>query len=130
MNKKERPDLLSAFCILTFIGSSIGFVLYFLASLFFEEASEIIIRYSSWHTVDKISPLYFTIFMAMYAVSLAGAIRIWKQHRDGLFLYILAQFIIMFLPVVWINSHSFSTTNAIFTAVFIIGYLWHWRWMK
>lgn len=130
MNKKERPDLLSAFCILTFIGSSIGFVLYFLAALFFEEASEIIIRYSSWHTVEKISPLYFTTFMAMYAVSLAGAIRMWKQHRDGLFLYIIAQFTIMFLPVVWINCQAFSTTNAIFTMVFAAGYLWHWRWMK
>ncbi|NCB07240.1 MAG: hypothetical protein EOM73_03645 [Bacteroidia bacterium] len=130
MNKKERTDLLSAFCILTFIGSSIGFVLYFLAALFFEEASEIIIRYSSWHTVEKISPLYFTIFMAMYAVSLSGAIRMWKQHRDGLFLYISAQLTIMFLPVIWINSHSFSTTNAVFSAVFITGYLWHWRWLK
>ncbi len=125
-----RPPFLSALCILTFFGSSIGFVGYFLASLFFEKSSELIIKYSSWHTTDAISPVYFTVLMALFAFSLAGAIRIWKFYRDGIFIYTLSQLAILFLPLIWVGSYSFSVVNAIVTSVFVVGYFFHWRWVK
>ncbi|MEE4286535.1 MAG: hypothetical protein V2I31_10310 [Mariniphaga sp.] len=118
----QRPPFLSALCLLTFIGSSIGFIGYFLAALFFEKTSELIIKYSSWHSTETISPVYFTLLMALFAISLTGAIRMWKQHRDGLFLYVFAQLAILFIPVLWIDWQAFSTTNAIFTTVFVVGY--------
>jgi len=131
MNKaKNRPALLSALCILTFIGSGVAFLGYFAASLFFDKTKEIIVEYSSMHSAEGLSPLYFTALMALYALSLTGAIRMWKLHRDGLFLYIIAQLIIMFLPVIFIDWSAFSTTNAIFTTVFIIGYSINIRHLK
>jgi hypothetical protein len=130
MNEKKRPDFLSALCILTFIGSSLAFVSYFLASVFFEKSVEIIIKYSSWSSVEQISPLYFTALMVLYAFSLTGAIRMWKQHRGGFYLYTLAQLIILFLPVIWVDSQAFSVTNTIFTGIFIVGYGWNLKWMK
>ena len=120
--KKVRPTSLSAFCILTFMGSTTGFIGYFIAALFFEKTSEIIIKYSNWSSVDAISPLYFTVLMALMAISLMGAIRMWKFHRDGFFLYIFSQLGILSLPAIWINWEAFSATNAIFTGVFFIGY--------
>jgi hypothetical protein len=122
-----RPPLLSALCILTFAGSGIAFPGYFTASVFFEKFSEFIIEYSSLHTTEKISPEYFTILMVLYAVSLAGAVRMWKLHRDGYFLYMIAQTGILFMPVLWIDWYAFSVTNAVFTAVFFIGYGINWR---
>jgi hypothetical protein len=119
---KIRPAFLSALCILTFIGSGISFLGYFIVSLFFNEASEIIIKYSAWHSTEAVSPLYFTALMAMAAVSLTAAIRMWKLHRDGYYLYLISQMIILFLPVICIGLQAFSVTNAIFTAIFIIGY--------
>ena len=131
MNQKRyRPQLLSALCILTFIGSSVGFIGYFLASLFFEQAGELIVKYSSWHSVEAISPVYFTLLMALFALSLTGAIRMWKLHRDGFFLYIFAQLLILFLPVLWINPQAFSETNAIFTTIFIVGYSINLKYLK
>lgn len=130
MNKTKRPVFLSALCVLTFTGSTIAFLSYFLASVFFEKTSEIIIKYSSWSSVNQISPLYFTAFMTLYAISLTGAIRMWKQHRNGLYLYSVAQLVILFLPIIWVNGQSFSQTNAIFTGIFISGYTWHWKWLK
>lgn len=121
--RNQRPPFLSALCLLTFIGSSIGFIGYFLAALFFEKTSELIVKYSSWHSTETISPLYFTLLMALFAISLSGAIRMWKLHRDGFFLYVFAQLAILFVPVMWIDWQAFSTTNAIFTAIFISGYL-------
>lgn len=117
-----RPALLSALCILTFIGSSVGFMGYFLAALFFEDSAHIIITYSSWHTTDLISPYYFTLLMAFFAISLTGAIRMWKLHRNGFFIYSISQLAILFIPVIWINWNALSTTNAVFTFVFIGGY--------
>ena len=130
MEKSKRPDLLSALCILTFLGSGFAFVGYFFASLFFDRTSELIIKYSSWHSTDAISPLYFTTLMALYALSLSGAIRMWKLHRDGFFIYSGTQLIIIFIPVVWINSQAFSVTNFIFTSVFILGYAWNWNYFR
>lgn len=135
MNKKTdntriRSPFLSALCILTFTGSTIGFIGYFLASLFFDKTTELIIKFSSWHSANTISPLYFTILMAMFALSLTGAIRIWKLHRDGFYLYILSQLIILFLPVIWIDWNTFSVTNSIVTGVFIVGYGLNWKYLK
>ncbi len=129
MNKhlNMRPPLLRALCIMTFAGSGIAFPGYFLASVFFEKFSDVVVKYSSWHSTDEISPLYFTILMVLYAVSLAGAVRMWKLHRDGYILYLIAQAGIIFMPVIWIGWQAFSVTNAVFTGVFVIGYGINWR---
>lgn len=125
--KTNRSNLLTALCILTFIGSGTSFLGYFLASVFFDRTSELIIKYSNWHTVEAISPLYFTLFMALSAISLTGAIRMWKLCRDGFFLYAASQLVILFLPVIWLGWNSFSVTGAIFTSVFVIGYSMCWK---
>lgn len=125
-----RPNLLRALCILTFIGSTAGFIVYFLASLFFDKAAGLIIEYSNWHTVDSISPFYFTLFMAFSAVSLVGAIRMWKRHRDGFFIYSISQLLMFFLPAIWISWNSVSVTGAIFTIIFIVGYALNLKWLK
>lgn len=128
--KNSRTPFLSALCILTFFGSGLGFIGYFLSSVFFEKVSALIIEYSSWSSTDKISPLYFTALMALNALSLAGAIRIWKLHRDGFYLYVISQIILLFLPAIWINWQSFSDTNAIFTGIFFIGYGLNFKHLK
>ena len=132
MNKQKptRTNLLSALCLLTFIGSTLSFFAYFLASLFFDKASDLIVKYSNWYSVEAISPLYFTIFMAFSAVSLVGAIRMWKLHRDGFFIYLAAQLFILFLPVVWIGWNSLAATQIIFTAIFIGGYGLNWKYLR
>jgi hypothetical protein len=128
--QKSRTDILTALCILTFIGSTTSFIVYFLASVFFEKASAFIIKYSNWHSVEAISPFYFTLFMALSALSLVGAIRMWKLHRDGFFIYTISQLIFLFLPVIWLGWNSFSDTGAIFTAVFVIGYGMNWKLLR
>jgi len=135
MNQPEstnniRPELLTALCLLSLAGSGIGFITYFLAALFFEKASALIIKYSSSHTTEAISPLYFVLFMVFSAVSLAGVIRMWKLHRDGFFFYTLAQLGMMILPVYWLGWNSFTVPGAVFTVVFVTGYSMNWGKMR
>jgi len=120
--KTSRPDFLSALCILTFIGSSFTFIVYLLASLFFKRVSEIIVEYSAMYSTNGINSLYFTTLMALSALSLSGAIRMWKLHIDGFFIYTAAQILLLLIPVIWINSQAFSTVNLIFTIIFVGGY--------
>ncbi len=126
----KRPALLSALCILTFIGSTTGFIGYFLAAIFYEQVGMLVIQYSSWHSTEAISPIYFTLLMVFYALSLSGAIRMWKLHRDGFFLYTASQLAILFIPVIWINWQGFSYTNFIFILIFIAGYALNLKRMK
>jgi hypothetical protein len=115
---------------MTFIGSSTSFIAYFLASVFFEKTSELIVKYSNWFSTDAISPLYFTLLMALSAVSLTGAIRMWKLHRDGFYIYTITQLVILFIPVIWLGWNAFSATGAIFTAVFVVGYALNWKLLR
>lgn len=125
-----RPPFLSALCILTFVGSTIGFIGYFIAAVSFEQAARLIVKYSSWHSTEAITPLYFTLLMVLYAFSLTGAIRMWKLHRDGFIFYTASQLFILILPLIWINPQAFSYTNLIFILVFIAGYAMNLRRMK
>ncbi|MDD2380649.1 MAG: hypothetical protein WCY58_04065 [Mariniphaga sp.] len=130
IHTKKRPPLLRALCGLTFIGSSIGFLGFFFAALFFEKSASFIVNYSSWHTTESISPVYFTLLMALFALSLTGSIRMWKLHRDGFLLYAFAQLAILFVPVIWLNWGAFSTANAIFSVIFLVGYGLNLRVLK
>lgn len=123
----DRTPFLTALCILTFIGSTVGFIGYFSVSIFYEDAVILINKYSSVSDAGSLSPIFFTLLMFFHAVSLTGAIRMWKLHRDGYFLYMAAQVAILFLPVLWINSNSFSSTNAIVTGIFILGYTLNYK---
>ena len=129
-SSNDRTPFLSALCVLSFIGSSAGMIAYMLASLFFEKAKVIIDKYSSMHSFDAISPLYFALFMTLSAVSLAGAIRMWKLHRDGFFFYTAAQILMLVLPVFWLGWNSFSVPGLIFTLIFIVGYGLNWKRLK
>ena len=128
--KSNRPELLSALCLLTIAGSGSGFIAYFLAALFFEKASAFIIEYSSSHIIEAISPLYFVLFMVFSAVSLAGAIRMWKLHRDGFIFYTIAQLGMTILPVIWLGWNSFTVPGAIFSGVFVGGYALNLKKLK
>ena len=123
----QRPGSLTALCLLAFAGSGAGFIIYFLASVFFEKASEIIIRFSSMHSTEALSPLYFTLFMMFSAISLVGAIRMWKLHRDGFFIYTTAQIVMLVLPWFWLGIETASAPGIIFTLVFIAGYAFNWK---
>lgn len=127
---RKRPPFLSALCILSFIGSGLGFVGYFLVSVFFDRAAEFIVKYSYYHSVEQISAFYFTVLMALFEISLTGAIRMWKLHRDGFFLYTFSQLTILFIPVIWMNWQALSATNAIFTVIFVGAYALNWKYMR
>lgn len=121
----KKPLIFESACIFSIIGSSIGFIMMFTATFFFRFVTERIGMVTNITATVKLSPVYFAFLMAAFTVSLVGVIKLYRMQRGGLFLYIPAQLFILFLPVIWLGDNAFSVTNAIFTFVFSIIYLWY-----
>ncbi|MGV8090304.1 MAG: hypothetical protein AB2L24_00380 [Mangrovibacterium sp.] len=122
MTQQERPPLLLAALLLSFIGSSMGTLIYFTAAIFFDQSLEIIEELTNIQTSQKIAPLYFVIFGTMYCLSLIGVLKMYKMQKAGYFFYISAQICLLIVPLLWIGLNAFSATNTIFTVLFITIY--------
>ncbi len=124
---KKKPILFESACIFSIIGSGIGFISMLISTVFFKIVTEKITSITNITATEKLSPLYFAMLMAAFSVSLAGAIKLYRLQRIGLYFYLAAQGLIMFLPVMWLGSNSFSTTNAIFVLLFSGVYLAYYK---
>ena len=127
---KKKPILFESASIFSIIGSSIGFISMFISTFFFRFVTEKITSVTNLTATEKLSPVYFAMLMAAFSVSLVGAIKLYRLQRAGLYFYLAAQSMIMFLPVFWLGSNSFSTTNAIFALLFAGVYLFYYRITK
>jgi hypothetical protein len=127
---KKKPLFFEAACILSIIGSSVGFIGMFISTFFFKVVTEKITMVTNITATEKLSPVYFALLGTAFCFSLVGAIKIFRMQRSGLIFYLAAQTAIMFLPVFWLGSNSFSATNAIFTGLFSGIYIIHIRLLK
>ena len=127
---KKKPILFESASIFSIIGSSIGFISMFISTFFFRIVTEKITSVTNITATEKLSPVYFATLMAAFCISLVGAIKLYRMQRAGLYLYLTAQTMILFLPVIWLGSNSFSTTNAIFTLIFSGVYLAYYKSLK
>jgi len=127
---KKKPIIFESACIFSIIGSSIGFISMFISTFFYRIVTEKITAITNITATEKLSPVYFAMLMAAFSISFAGAIKLYRLQRAGLYFYLTAQALIMFLPVFWLGSNSFSTTNAIFTLIFAGVYLYYNRITK
>ena len=128
MNK--RPVVFSAACILSFIGSGLATLLFLTIALFYNFSADKIIEITNELSMESTSRLYFLLLAIAHLFSLTGVVALWKYRKNGFFLYVFAQTIVILLPVFFLGKNSFSVTNAVFTTVFICIYFFYYRWIK
>ncbi len=124
---QNKPIVYESACIFSIIGSSVGFISMFISSLFFKLVTEKITAVTNITATEKLTPVYFALLMVMFCISLVGAIKLYRLQRIGVYFYMAAQILILFIPVVWLGNQAFSTTNAILTATFSSIYLYYYR---
>lgn len=124
---QKKPLLFEAACLFSIVGSSIGFISMFIATFFFGFVTERIRMVTNITATEKLSPFYFALLMAAFSLSLTGAIKLFRMQRIGIYFYLVAQSIVMFLPVFWLGSNAFSSTNAIFAFLFSAIYLYYYK---
>lgn len=122
---EKKPLLYESACIFSIAGSSIGFFGMLISTIFFKTVTEKIEEFTNITTTESLSPLYFALLMAAFSLSLTGAIKLYRLQRAGLYFYLIAQTMILFLPVIWLGSNAFSVTNAIFTVLFSGIYIYY-----
>lgn len=127
MNK--RPILYTSACILSFTGSGIAALAYFSASVFYNLISEWVISITSDLSMQGTSRFYFLLLAFAHTFSLLGVISLWKFRKTGFYIYLLSQLSIIFLPVIFIGSNSFSLINFVFTFLFSVIYFFYYRWI-
>lgn len=130
MTHPERSRILTALCLLSFIGSGGGLLLYLAATVFFKNSVDIILKFSSLHSPESLSPLYFLIFSLFFLISITGVIRIWHLKRSGFYIYTIAQFLILAWPLIWLGKDAFSAVSLIFTTLFVVLYASRLRELK
>ena len=121
----KKPILYESACIFSIAGSSIGFLSMLLSTVFFKTVTEKIVEFTNITAAERLSPLYFALLMAAFSISLTGAIKLYRMQLTGLYFYLVAQLIILFLPVIWLGSDAFSVTNSIFTLLFSGVYIYY-----
>ena len=119
MSYKDQPLLFSTTITLSIIGSSLAVIVYWVSAVFFTQAKTIIGQLTNSQSMQDITSLFFVIFGALYLVSLIGAIKMWKLQKAGYFFYAGAQILILLIPLFWLGGNAFSSTNTIFTLLFI-----------
>ena len=124
---EKKPILFEGACIFSLMGSSIGFLYMLGATIFFQYVTGKIVQFTNVNATEHLSPLYFALLMAAFSISLAGVIKLYSMQRVGLYFYLVAQVMILFIPVIWLGSNAFSVTNTIFTLLFSGVYIYYYR---
>lgn len=124
---EKKPILFEGACIFSLMGSSIGFLYMLCATVFFRYVTEKIVQFTNITATEHLSPLYFALLMAAFSISLAGVIKLYRMQRAGLYFYLIAQAMIIFIPVIWLGSNAFSVTNTIFTLLFSSIYIYYYQ---
>ena len=126
----KKPIFYEAACIFSIIGSCIGIISMLIPTLFFRFSIEKITQFTNITATEKLSPTYFALLTILFCISLTGAIKLYKMQRTGIFIYLCAQLFILLIPVVWLGSNAFSMTNAVFTSIFSVIYIFNYRITK
>ena len=124
---EKKPILFEGACIFSLMGSSFGFLYMLCATVFFRYVTEKIVQFTNITATEHLSPLYFALLMAAFSISLTGVIKLYRMQRVGLYFYLIAQAMIIFIPVIWLGSNAFSVTNTIFTLLFSSIYIYYYR---
>ena len=123
---QKKPLFFEAACMLSMAGSAIGFLGSLISILFFKRVTEVVRSLTNLTEADKLSPLYLALLGAAFALSFAGAVKLFRMQKAGLWFYLPAQVLIMILPVIKMGQYAFSTTNLIFTVIFAGVYIFHY----
>ncbi|MDY0103939.1 MAG: hypothetical protein RBS07_13475 [Lentimicrobium sp.] len=124
----KRPPGLTLLCILTFIGSGISVI----SSIFIVLAYDLIPLAAEQSPVPNIEEMiqlvltagkeFFMVMGLLYALSLLGAIYMWKLSKKGFHIYTSAQLVMLIVPLLMIKGYQTPFTTVLLTASFILAY--------
>ncbi|MFV0376072.1 MAG: hypothetical protein ACK5JD_02075 [Mangrovibacterium sp.] len=123
MSTPSRPLLFSSVLTLSTIGSSIACLAFLFTAIFYSNMLPTIQKLTNIETPGLLGRWYVLTFALVHFVSLSGIIKLWHNRKSGFYIYLAAQITLLVLPLIYLGKNAFSSTNAIFTILFIGIYL-------
>jgi len=125
-NKPTRPTLLTVLCILTFIGSGISTVSFFMVSVLYEPIMEQFkVLYANMPEASFLLEAprdFFVISFILSAASVAGAILMWNLRKIGFHVYTSSQIVYLLIPLFYFGGETNPLLNIMLTAFFVYLY--------
>ena len=124
----KRPNLLTILCILTFIGSGLNFVSSLFIGAFLNQfvpvAQDIAERFKlpGLDVITEGKPVFFFVTALLYAITVGGAILMWKLRKNGFHIYTIAQILQILAPMYFYHLPSPSFIDKIISGTFILLY--------
>lgn len=118
----KRPTFLTVLCILTFISSGLGTLLYILAAIAFGVVGGMLESIPGMDAIASAGAAFFAVAGLLSAASLFGAIQMWKLKKTGFFIYAGANFVAWVLPMIMIDGWPFDIMGLFWVALFITLY--------
>lgn len=128
--RENQPLLFVSTTLLSLLGSGLGVLAFGFTALVFEPSKNWIISVTNSTSMERLTPVYFMLLMAISLLSLIGVIKIRKWQKAGFYFYLGAQLTLLFIPVLWLGWGAFSVINLIFTSLFLLIYLSFYKRMS
>jgi hypothetical protein len=72
---------------------------------------------------------YYFVTLLLSLLALAGALLMWNMRKSGFHFYTIANILLLYLPVVWLDLR-FNFFEGFITAAFVTMYAMHMRFMR
>jgi hypothetical protein len=129
-----RPELLKILCILSFIGSGISALSNLMVLLSFDQLDliidDLLANLPELETILSGGKGFFISGFVLYAISLVGVYQMWKLNKTGFHIYTGAQFFILLLPVITLESFQVPFLSILITIAFVIAYSSQLKFMR
>jgi len=135
---EPAPNLafLKVLCVLTFIGSGLGFISYGGIGLLFDFITQNLSLIPDEQNRDLVEltlsagRLFFYLNTLLYGFSFTGALYLWKLKKTGFHLYTLSQLLLLILPLAFIKGYPMPGLTIFLTILFVLGYGGYLKYMK
>lgn len=114
----KRPTFLTVLCILTFIGSSLGIIFSILGIVGVGAMDNLASNFAG-ASVESAGTGKLIGTAVFNALSLTGAILMWKLKKIGFFAYVLAQALIVIF--------GWSIMTLVFAVIFVVLYALNYK---
>ena len=130
----QRPTLLTVLCILTFIGSGISTVSFFMVSVMYELfMQQLTVLYANMPEASFLLEAprdFFIISFLLSAASVAGALFMWNLRKIGFHIYTIAQLVYLLVPLLYFGGETNPLLNVMLTALFVYLYARNLSYMR
>jgi hypothetical protein len=124
---------LTVLCILSFIGSGLAFFTYSMITLSYSDfmiaLNESEFDMPQVEIIRQATKGFFVSGMLLYSGSLIGVSLMWRLRKSGFHFYTISQLLIALHPWIFLELEDFPFLSLLASAIFILLYGYHLRYM-